>query len=1154
MKKLIIVSIVVLVLSILTACTKLIEDPNYNNPNDPTGSNYFPPKITSILSDDSTLSINDPVTFTATAIDSSPDGIIVNFIWSKDGEVYGDTTADSVSFVTNFIEDTIHTIWVKAIDNEGVVSPLADSINITVISVAPIATIALPTTETVPVIVGQSLSFSANWSDIDGTSRGNFAWYLDTTLINSLIDSIATIKFVELGTKTVSVSVTDEDGLVSLKDNITVIVEAVRPVITSLTDTVLVYADSSFELKATAEYEAAKITHFYWQCAELAIDITTAGTLIVSASVDNTYKIAVRAVAEDGYESYIDTVYFTVAVPGKPRVTPLEGFEVIQGSSHDITVGYADDNGEIEQFYWGRDSSSLIDSTTTATKEFTFNSEGEDTIWVMVKDNDGQFSNKEFVVVTVISLDVPSVFGMSDTAITLGNPITLTANSVTAANYLWAVDGVNFDSSSATGSLTHTFATHGDKIVLIKAKDVDGNSSAVDTIVVSVIHTNAPTISGGSSVSAEVNTPVALGVTGVAGGALVGYVVTNNGVKDTISAAGEHTFLEVGTFNIKVQALDNIGFLSAPLAIVATVSSAKPTLTVVKDKDTVYINTDITFTASADDADGTVTTYYWSVDSSKTWIIRNNDSTFTTQFNSWGGPHTILVKCTDNSGAPSNIDTIDVWVTGTAPTASGLSISMNATGDSLIGNYTFNDVDASENDNGTTFSWSVAGSSLNINSNKIHKSLVNEGDKVWFEVSPVSSGFPENGAAVACSSTLSINHLNHRTVGSAGSDSAAAVVATGDGYIIAGTTEWGEGNTEVYAVKIDEAGEKVWEKSYGGTGASACNSITKMSDGNYALGGKTWNSSTGRFEALLIKITASGTILWEKTYTSNSENDYIINSIMANGDGLIAVGYGIADQEQNSTMWYTLLVNNSGDQRLALPNYEVDYSSFTSIVAIDDGYNTGYYFAGYWGNITNTAPSFLVSYNEGVADHPLKSDKVITKHNNSAGLREYCNDIIDDNGYIAVGNSGQNIRVGSLQLYSQTGQLYPSGLLSYASGSQEGNSIISDTSGGYLIAGKREMGTGAPTDGLILNVKISEDYYIEEDDAGEHWSGGVTVGGTGNEELTDIIPSNSNDGEYIAVGSTDSYGVGSKDFYIIRINEEGSLVFDPDQIIITPIN
>ncbi len=63
-----------------------------------------------------------------------------------------------------------------------------------------------------------------------------------------------------------------------------------------------------------------------------------------------------------------------------------------------------------------------------------------------------------------------------------------------------------------------------------------------------------------------------------------------------------------------------------------------------------------------------------------------------------------------------------------------------------------------------------------------------------------------------------VNLVWAKTYGSSESDQATSIVECGDGrFIVAGTTTSFDADESVYLLKIDSNGDKVWEKTYGGS-------------------------------------------------------------------------------------------------------------------------------------------------------------------------------------------------------------------------------------------------------------------------------------------------------------------------------------------------
>jgi hypothetical protein len=112
------------------------------------------------------------------------------------------------------------------------------------------------------------------------------------------------------------------------------------------------------------------------------------------------------------------------------------------------------------------------------------------------------------------------------------------------------------------------------------------------------------------------------------------------------------------------------------------------------------------------------------------------------------------------------------------------------------------------------------------------------------------------------------------------------------GYIIAGTINMGgKDGSDMYATKIDSTGNQQWEKTYGGddgevgNGADFCYSVWPTSDGGYILGGSDW-SSTYWPKAALVKLDANGNQQWYKVFSeSDARMDGTYVEIQQTRDG-----------------------------------------------------------------------------------------------------------------------------------------------------------------------------------------------------------------------------------------------------------------------------
>jgi len=110
------------------------------------------------------------------------------------------------------------------------------------------------------------------------------------------------------------------------------------------------------------------------------------------------------------------------------------------------------------------------------------------------------------------------------------------------------------------------------------------------------------------------------------------------------------------------------------------------------------------------------------------------------------------------------------------------------------------------------------------------------------------------------------------------------------------------GSYDFWAVKVDKNGNFVWENSFGGTGIERAQDISKTADGGYAITGNTFSNDTdvsknnGESDVWLIKIDANGNKVWDKNYGGPQFEDG--QSVTLSKDG----GFIIAGNSKSETM------------------------------------------------------------------------------------------------------------------------------------------------------------------------------------------------------------------------------------------------------------
>jgi len=190
-----------------------------------------------------------------------------------------------------------------------------------------------------------------------------------------------------------------------------------------------------------------------------------------------------------------------------------------------------------------------------------------------------------------------------------------------------------------------------------------------------------------------------------------------------------------------------------------------------------------------------------------------------------------------------------------------------------------------------------------------------------------------------------------------------------------------KGQTDYWIVKLDKAGNLIWQKDYGGPDREISGGITETRDGGYAVVGYTranGNDVTGFHgseDFWVIKLNNAGTLQWEQSYGGTDVDDgYAIAQV---SDGLVVVGQSNSndgDVSYNSGIngWVVKLDINTGVSRINSSDTIVLYPNPASdriMVTNAKGWNHEFY------TILNAAGKKL---QDGQLDGPIASLSINT--------------------------------------------------------------------------------------------------------------------------------------------------------------------------------
>lgn len=362
-----------------------------------------------------------------------------------------------------------------------------------------------------------------------------------------------------------------------------------------------------------------------------------------------------------------------------------------------------------------------------------------------------------------------------------------------------------------------------------------------------------------------------------------------------------------------------------------------------------------------------------------------------------------------------------------------------------------------------------------------------------------------------------------KTFGGPHAEGGRSIRETSDGgFIIAGYTfSFGAGDTDVYLVKTDVDGNAVWTKAFGGPGWEYGFSVSQTSDGGYIVTGYTTSDGAGSKDVYLLKTDSEGNQMWSKNYGGPGLD--VGMSVLETSDGsYVVAGYTESFGEGESDA-YLIKTDSTGNE---MWSKTFGGSGPEMGRAADETSDGGYVIAGATGSYSDNSDVYLVK-----TDSEGNEMWSTTVSNPDAHLNyDWSNSVREtrDRGYIIAGNSDMDRDVMNVYLIktdsegnTEWAQLFGERFYDY------GSSVRETRDGGYIVSGATKSATTGQNDVYVRKVdsegkKVWTKTFGSED--GSEWGSAVCE---------------TSDGDYVIVGHTDSYGAGSYDVWLIRIDGKG---------------
>ncbi len=315
-----------------------------------------------------------------------------------------------------------------------------------------------------------------------------------------------------------------------------------------------------------------------------------------------------------------------------------------------------------------------------------------------------------------------------------------------------------------------------------------------------------------------------------------------------------------------------------------------------------------------------------------------------------------------------------------------------------------------------------------------------------------------------------------------------------------------------------------WQKTFGGTKKDQPYSVTATSDGGAVVAGACKSFSEGRTDACVLKMDSKGNILWTKSYGGKKRDT--ARSVVETSDGnIVLVGNSMSYSENGDSDVFVLKLSPNGELLWKNTYGGTEDEMGNGVDAIADG---GVIIAG-----------STESYGKGNRDvYFLKLNthgKVLAESAIGGSGDDYAN-------AIAVTNDGNYVLGGSSESYGDNGfdfyylKFTPSGGLAWEKtyGGEQDDEIYDLVSAGgkgdFAFAGMTKSYGSKHKDLTVLKMNA---------DGNNYWH--KIFGFKSKEYANSLTPTR--DGGFMVVGTTKSFGYGKYDFYCVRLNSNGNLIW-----------
>jgi len=294
--------------------------------------------------------------------------------------------------------------------------------------------------------------------------------------------------------------------------------------------------------------------------------------------------------------------------------------------------------------------------------------------------------------------------------------------------------------------------------------------------------------------------------------------------------------------------------------------------------------------------------------------------------------------------------------------------------------------------------------------------------------------------------------------------------------------------SEIWIISVDEFGDRNWHNTYGGKKEDIGKSIKLMADGGYLITAETNSIGTGKTDIWLIKTDKNGKMKWDTTI-GGKKDEYVSSTMILPEDNIVVSGYKTVKDKFSIKKIISSIKNKKSFQR-------TNKKSFVTLLD-KSGVNK------WQTEFFEEEPNLLASISY-VNNQILLTGQKSTRFNGRG-----------DAWIISLDLKGKKKWEKSYG----------------GRGADGGNYAIKVSDGGYMMVGYTDAYGNGKND--IWMIKTD---FTGEKEWSQVYGGKMDDYGWGVTET--------DDGGYVVVGETFSYGNGQSDIYLFKVDSLGKKIWD----------